>query len=45
MTEDTDIEVNPDWIVSFTNVEMLRNSYLEKMEDPEDETIVDNLRY
>jgi|TARA_B100000085_G_C18264511_1_gene399419 hypothetical protein len=44
MTEDTDIKVNPDWIVSFTNpVEMLKNSYLEKMEDPEeDETIVDN---
>ena len=45
LTDDDEIKVNPDWIVSFTTPkEDILNSYQERMgEEPaEGETLVDN---
>jgi hypothetical protein len=45
LTDDEEIKVNPDWIVSFTTPkEDVLNSYQDRMgEEPEEgETLVDN---
>ena len=44
LTNDEEINVNPDWIVSFTTPEDILKSYEERMGDePEEgETLVDN---
>lgn len=45
LTDDSEVKVNPDWIVSFTNPkEDILNSYKDRMVDEqvEGETLVDN---